>query len=238
MTPAGIEFGKRVLTPERVAGRDVLDVGSYDTTGEGTGNEFQCSLRPDVEALRPKSYVGLDVRPGPGVDVVGDALEIVDRFGSESFDVVISTDTLEHIRDWRSAVRQMKAVLRPGGLLLLELPDIGFPFHYGPFDFWRYSAADLRAILADMTITALEEEPSVPSVYVFARNDRMETIDLDGIRLHSVIAGRRVRDIHRLDELAFIARSPRRIAHALLPQRAKNVLWRVMPAGLRGRLGN
>ena len=40
----GIDFGARMLTPERIAGKDVIDVGALDVNG---------SLRPVVEPLGP-----------------------------------------------------------------------------------------------------------------------------------------------------------------------------------------
>ncbi len=36
---------------------------------------------------------------------------------SGSFDAVVSTQVLEHLRDWRAALREMAAVVRPGGRL-------------------------------------------------------------------------------------------------------------------------
>lgn len=43
------------------------------------------------------------------------ALELSRRFGASSFDAVVSTQVLEHIRDWRGAVHELAAVVRPGG---------------------------------------------------------------------------------------------------------------------------
>jgi SAM-dependent methyltransferase len=47
------------------------------------------------------------------------ALELVQAFGPDRFDVVVSTQVLEHIRDWPAALRGMRDVLRPGGTLLV-----------------------------------------------------------------------------------------------------------------------
>jgi SAM-dependent methyltransferase len=40
-------------------------------------------------------------------------------FGEASFDVVASTQVLEHLHDWRHALREMGRVLRPGGTLFV-----------------------------------------------------------------------------------------------------------------------
>ena len=55
------------------------------------------------------------------------AERLLDYFGHESFDVVICTETLEHIMDWRSAINNMKGVLKRGGYISRPLRE-DFPF--------------------------------------------------------------------------------------------------------------
>ncbi len=147
---ACIEFAARALHPEEVSGGDVLEVGSHDVNG---------SVRSTVEALGPASYVGVDIDPGPGVDVICDAGNLVDRFGEGSFDLVISTELLEHVRDWRRVVSEMKTVSRPGGTLLITTRSQGFGLHGYPFDCWRYEIEDMRRIFGDLEIGSLIRDP-------------------------------------------------------------------------------
>jgi SAM-dependent methyltransferase len=51
-------------------------------------------------------------------------------FGEASFDVVVSTQVLEHLHDWREALSEMNRVLRPGGTLLAtcDSGDVRAPF--------------------------------------------------------------------------------------------------------------
>jgi SAM-dependent methyltransferase len=49
----------------------------------------------------------------------GGAETVVDRFGHDAFDIVVSTQVLEHLRDWRGALAQMLEVLKPGGGLYI-----------------------------------------------------------------------------------------------------------------------
>ena len=43
------------------------------------------------------------------------ALELVATFGAGSFDAAVSTQVLEHVPDWRAALRELRDVVRPGG---------------------------------------------------------------------------------------------------------------------------
>src|SRR5688572_13157998 len=108
-TPACIEFVRANLRREDVRGRDVIEVGALNVNG---------SVRALAWALGPSSYIGVDLQAGPGVGEICDATELVARFGPEAFDLLISTEVLEHVRDWRAVISQFKRVLKPGGLLL------------------------------------------------------------------------------------------------------------------------
>jgi SAM-dependent methyltransferase len=178
----GIEFGARVLTAERVAGRDVIDVGALDVNG---------SLRPVVEPLGPARYLGVDIEKGPGVDEVVPAERLVSRYGREAFDVVITTEMVEHTRDWQTVVTNLKGVLRPGGLLLLTTRSPGFKYHAYPYDFWRYEPADLRTIFADLEILTIEEDSDAPGVFMLARRPEAFTERRPDVQLFSIITGRR-----------------------------------------------
>lgn len=155
-----MNFGRARLTATDVRDHRVLEVGSMNING---------SLREHVEPLGPAAYIGVDFMPGAGVDVVCDASNLVEQFGAESFDVVISTEMLEHAKDWRAAVDAMKRVLIPGGILLLTARSPGFQLHGYPHDWHRFTQADMRRIFADFQICALEDDHEAPGVMICAR---------------------------------------------------------------------
>ena len=135
---ACIEFGVRNLAIEDVKGKKIIEVGSYDFNG---------SLRPIIEAWgNPDKYVGVDIIDGPGVDLVCPAEKIIEKFGKESFDIVISTEMLEHVRDWRKVISNIKNICKPNGLILLTTRSYGFGYHDFPYDFWRYESEDMKSI--------------------------------------------------------------------------------------------
>jgi ubiquinone/menaquinone biosynthesis C-methylase UbiE len=105
-----------------VAGRDVLDIAS----GEGYGSALL--------ARAAGSVVGIDVDPlavqhaaGRYADqanlrfMSGDCTNI--PVASESIDVVISFETLEHITAHDEMLKEVRRVLRPDGCLIISTPD-------------------------------------------------------------------------------------------------------------------
>jgi SAM-dependent methyltransferase len=178
----GIAFGERTLTKGDIGGREILEVGALDVNG---------SLRPHVETLGPARYVGVDIEHGPRVDEVVDARDLVKRFGPASFDVVLSTEMLEHVRDWPTVVANLKGVLRPGGVLLITTRSIGFPYHGFPFDFWRYEPDDISAIFGDLDIAVIERDTASPGVFMLARQRSPVVERTPAVALHSMITGRR-----------------------------------------------
>ena len=135
MRPVVQDFVHRALMNEDIAGKTVLEVGSYNVNG---------SVRPYIESLEPAKYVGLDMREGPGVDLTWDC-ERQDELGLD-WDLVVSTEMLEHAHDWRACMTQMATAVTPGGLLLVTTVSPGFPYHGYPSDFWRFPLEDLGCI--------------------------------------------------------------------------------------------
>ena len=192
--PACIEFARDWLRPEEIRERTVLEVGAYDVN---------CSVRPFVAGLGPRSYVGVDLTDGPGVDEVCEVTRLVERFGAQQFDVVLSTEMLEHVGDRRGAISNMKRVLKPGGILLLTTRSEGFPYHGYPFDFWRFSPNDMQLVFSDMRVDALTADPSEPGVFVRAVKDAHTERDLSDLALYSIVTNRRCTEISDVDLLVF-----------------------------------
>lgn len=161
MHATALEFVERALTAELVAGKRVLEVGSYDVNG---------SVRPYIESLAPTEYLGVDAQPGPRVDRVVDCEQLANQVGYGAWDVVVTTEMLEHVRDWRACMMQLAYTLKFGGLLLITTRSPGFPYHPFPEDHWRYTNNQMRSILAALDFDALivEDDPE-PGVFVLAR---------------------------------------------------------------------
>jgi len=182
-----IVFGAKNLSKEEVKGKKVLEVGSCDVNG---------SLRPIIESWGCSEYVGVDIEKGPGVDIICSAEDIVKRFGKESFDIVISTELLEHVRDWRRAIANIKNVCRLDGTILITTRSYGFRYHAYPFDFWRYEVEDMEEIFSDCKILALEKDPLKPGVFIKVRKPNNFVMnDLSEYKLYSIITNKRMAEI-------------------------------------------
>lgn len=206
MNESGLAFAQRQLTPAIVRDAAILEVGSFDTTG---------SVRPYAESLQPASYLGVDIAPGPRVDEICDVRELLSRFGSERFDVVIATELVEHVRDWRSAFRNMKGVLHVGGRLVVTTRSRGFQYHFGPDDWWRYEPEDMSRIAADFDELLIERDPDAPGVFLTGAKSDRPAAALDDIALYSMVTGRRTLDVTEAQVRWFRWTNSRILGHRL-----------------------
>lgn len=94
---------------------DVLDCGSLNINGN---NRY---LFPNA-----KSYTGIDIVDGPNVDIV---TRVSDFDPEKRYDVVISTEMLEHDEQWDRSLARMQELLKPGGMLLITAAGEGRPEH-------------------------------------------------------------------------------------------------------------
>jgi SAM-dependent methyltransferase len=116
--------------------------------------------------------VALDIRPGAGVRVIGDAQAL--GIADDSFDVVLCTEVLEHLPEPQRAVDEMFRVLRPGGLLLLTTRFI-FPIHDAPHDYFRFTKYGLRYLLRRFERVEVEDETdSVGAIAVLVQRLGMQ----------------------------------------------------------------
>lgn len=102
-------------------GKDVLDIAC----GEGYGSAMLAGVAESVvgvdidEATIERaraSYAasGVEFEPGDCVSI---------PYQKDSFDVVVSFETIEHIEDQTRFLREVRRVLRPGGLFICSTPD-------------------------------------------------------------------------------------------------------------------
>jgi SAM-dependent methyltransferase len=90
------------------------------------------------------TIVCIDVQAGPGVDVVADA-QNMPEIPSGSADCVLLVSVLQHLPSPQKAVDEAFRVLRPGGIIYVNVPFI-FVYHRDPEDFSRLSVPGLEIL--------------------------------------------------------------------------------------------
>lgn len=109
------------LRHEDLRGREALDVGS----GLGHFSERLVQRGARVTACDIGPGLVETTRARAGCDaVVADALHLVDAFGAARFDVVVSSECIEHTPAPLDAVAQMVAVVKRGGLISISTPNV------------------------------------------------------------------------------------------------------------------
>lgn len=101
--------------PEYFSNVNVLEVGSLDING---------SVRDFFDA---KTYLGIDVGPGPGVDLAiqGQDLSLPDH----TFDVSVSAECFEHNPHWKETFINMVRMTKPDGIVLFTCAGYDRPEH-------------------------------------------------------------------------------------------------------------
>jgi len=117
-----------------------LEIGSMDVNGS-VSHHFS-------------DYTGLDMRPGPNVDIVSNGHDI--PFPNEHFDLVLILETLEHDNRFWVTLLEVWRILKPSGMAIITVPNIGFQRHDYPSDYWRFTADGLKELFMWADLTPVE----------------------------------------------------------------------------------
>jgi SAM-dependent methyltransferase len=115
----------------------ILEIGSYQVPGQ----EEITNLR---SLFAGKPYVGVDVRPGLGVDLVANVEAL--PYADASVGTVIAMSTFEHVPHFWRGFAEIERVLRPDGVFVVSIP-FHFHIHNYPGDYWRFTPQALDLML-------------------------------------------------------------------------------------------
>jgi SAM-dependent methyltransferase len=118
---------------------------------------FQIPGQEHIAELRPlfpgKQYIGSDMRPGVGVDVLLNLHTLA--LPDESIGSAILLDTLEHVEYPHRAVEEVYRALRPGGIVIMS-SVMQFPIHGFPDDYWRFTPSAFQSLLKPFEWSTVE----------------------------------------------------------------------------------
>jgi SAM-dependent methyltransferase len=141
----------------------VLDVGSGCI--EGSLSYRRLFPPPAYE------YVGLDMNAGHNVDFVPDDIFRWESATTESFDLVISGQMLEHNPFFWITMAEIARVAKQGGIVAIIAPSTGFP-HRFPIDCWRFYPDSWLALCSYVGLELVEKyrersswRMSIPGTY-------------------------------------------------------------------------
>jgi SAM-dependent methyltransferase len=81
-----------------------------------------------------------------GIETVLNARVEVLPFATDSFDLVLATDVLEHVKDDRAALRELRRVAAPSGRLLATVPAYPWLWSQHDVDYHHYRRYTLRQL--------------------------------------------------------------------------------------------
>jgi SAM-dependent methyltransferase len=120
--------------------------------------DIGCGTKPYKRFFNVGEYIGLEYdteenRQCKNADFFYDGKNL--PFEENSFNGVIATQVLEHVPDPDLFLKEIKRVLKKGGLLLLSMPLI-YNEHEKPFDFFRFTSFGTEKLLGDNNFEIIE----------------------------------------------------------------------------------
>jgi len=164
------------LAPQ-VTGR-VLDVG--------------CGRKPYECLFNASRYIGLEIdtvqnRKNKKADFFYDGTTF--PFSDAEFDSVVLNQVFEHVFTPEPFLREVKRVLKDGGILLMTVP-FAWDEHEQPYDYARYSSFGLRSVLESNGFAIMEQRKSVNDIRVIFQllNAYLYKITITGNKIVNLLA--------------------------------------------------
>ena len=151
------------------AGSIWRDLASELSQPHGTVLDVGCGAQPYRRLVNSGDrYIGIDIaaaREYFGYQVQGTLYYEGDIWPVDdaSVDLVLCTETLEHVRDPALFLSEAARVTKAGGTLLLTVP-FAARWHFIPHDYWRFTPSSLQDLL---------EKHGFTDVAVYARGNHM-----------------------------------------------------------------
>lgn len=168
-----------------VDGKKILEIGF----GEGYGTAFLARSADQITAIdyslgavshARESYGHLD-----NVEFVHMNAETL-KFPIASFDVILSSQVIEHLKDQEGFLRSLRGLLRQGGTAIVVTPNrltsLDNPFHTHEFEAQEFEEL-LRTIFEEVELQGIFGSPSLVSAMTERRKWARRLVTLDFLNL-------------------------------------------------------
>jgi 2-polyprenyl-3-methyl-5-hydroxy-6-metoxy-1,4-benzoquinol methylase len=159
-----------VFAGQYVSGKDVLDVacgtgvGSSFLRGAGARSVWGLDIDPDAIAFAKARYGDCEFAESDATDLC---------LPGSSADVVVSFETLEHLKDQRKFLMECWRVLRPGGTLICSTPNTTIYRWRGtnPYHVREHTTREFMSLLAEhfVELTLFSQREQVYPLFVLWR---------------------------------------------------------------------
>jgi SAM-dependent methyltransferase len=119
----------------------IIDIGSRNVASE----ELSTYSYRALLSRHSWKYTGVDLKSGTNVDLVIQDEHDWREIATDSVDVVVSGQALEHVRYPWLWIKEVYRVLKPGGICCIIVPSAGW-VHRFPLDCWRVHPDGLQAL--------------------------------------------------------------------------------------------
>jgi len=121
--------------------------------------DYGCGVTPYKSMVHNNcsKYIGVDVGYNPKADIIispGQSLP----FNNEIFDIVLSSQVLEHVEDVPQYMKECNRVLKKHGLLIISTHGT-WQYHSAPIDVQRWTSYGLKYLIEKYNFEILEFVP-------------------------------------------------------------------------------
>jgi hypothetical protein len=119
-------------------------LGNLDISALNLTLELGCGQKK-----RFSDSVGVDQLDFDSVDIVGDAIDVLNRFPDQSVSRILSSHFFEHVEDLMGLVTECSRVLVTGGTLDIVVPHFSNPYFYSDYTHKRFFGLYTFSYLCD-----------------------------------------------------------------------------------------
>ena len=117
-----------------IKGKKILEIGS--------GGKSEYSVKRFFD--ESNNFIQSDINKNYGHRVIN----VANMDYNNEFEIIICMNVLEHVFDFKRAIRNIYQALVSDGILIITVP-VFYPWHNEPNDYWRFTEHSLKEMLKE-----------------------------------------------------------------------------------------